>query len=78
MKPGRDRRLVVDRLLGRLEEKGVDAETVAEWLWEEFGVRVKPEWRRIRRAAAKAGVTLQDLVSLYNELDVEVEEDDWW
>lgn len=73
---GREQR-VLEALIDGLRDAGIDPREVAEWLWEDFGVRARPNWPSIKRAARKGGVTPQDLVSLYDELSLEVGEDVW-
>ncbi|BAN90721.1 hypothetical protein [Aeropyrum camini] len=72
-------RVVKERLVKRLEEWGVEPRIVAEWLWEEFGIRVTPRWERVRQALLRRDVSPQDLVSLLDELGFELEavEDAW-
>ena len=71
-------RTVKERMLERLEKTGVDADIVAEWLWEEFGKRVKPQWKHIKRAIlSDKEITPQDLIMLYEEVGVNVDESDW-
>jgi len=72
-------KVVKERMISRLEAKGIDASVVAEWLWEEFGKRVKPEWKRIKRAiVSDKEITPQDIVMLYEEVGINVDEDDWF
>ena len=71
-------RVVKERLVTFMEEKGVDPQTVSEWLWEEFGKKVKPSWREVKRAIVKdSDVTPQDLVLLLYDLGLEVDESLW-
>jgi hypothetical protein len=52
---------------------------VAEWLWEDFGRRVKPEWGRLRRAIlGDASITVQDMISLFHELGLELSDEAWY
>ncbi|GBF08467.1 hypothetical protein apy_01920 [Aeropyrum pernix] len=76
---GPSERVVKERLVKRLEDRGVEPGAVAEWLWEEFGIRVAPRWERVRQALMRRDVTPQDLVSLLDELGFELEavEDAW-
>ncbi len=76
---GRTReRVVKERLVTFMEEKGVDPRVVSEWLWEEFGKRVKPSWRDVRRAIVRdSEVTPQDLVLLLYDLGLDVDESLW-
>ena len=58
-----------EKLIQFLESSGVDPTLVSEWVWEEFGKRVKPEWKNIRRVLLREQeITAQDLVSLIDEL----------
>jgi hypothetical protein len=69
---GSGERALKEKLLRILEERA-DPRDVSEWLWEEFGKRVQPSWQRLRRAILKdKDITPQDLVSLLDELNIEV------
>ncbi len=58
-----------EKLLEVLEASGVDPTLISEWVWEEFGKRVKPEWKSIRRVLlSEQEITAQDLISLIDEL----------
>ncbi len=71
-------RVVKERLVGLMEKRGIDPGVVAEWLWEEFGKRVKPSWRDVRRViVGDSDVTPQDLVLLLYELGLDVDESLW-
>ncbi len=75
------RRLVEHRLkeylLRLAEERGL-ARELAEWLYEEHGVRVAAEWRRLRRAVLREPtVTPQELAVFLLNHGVEVTEEEW-
>ncbi len=73
-------RAIKEALLEQLISSGlVDPAEVAEWLWEDFGIRVKPDWPSIRRAILRAKeVTIQDLASAMIEWGVMPDEGIWF
>ncbi len=65
-------------LVKQLRESGVDPREVAEWLWEDHGVKVRPNWRDIERAILREeDVTPQDLAVFMIESGVEPDEGAW-
>ncbi len=66
------------RLVELLERSNASLEEVLDWLWEDFGVRVKADWKAVKRAIVKnSDIEPQDLVSLFNELGIELDEEAW-
>lgn len=74
----RREREIKEALLEALKHGGATPDDVAEWLWEDFGKRVKPSWDRIKRAVMDGDVTPQDLVSLLDELGIEYDDEEIW
>lgn len=71
-------RAVKSALLKQLRESGVDVREVAEWLWEDHGIRVRPSWRDVERAILKEDdVTPQDLAVLLLDYGIEPDEGAW-
>ncbi len=71
-------RAVKAALLQQLRESGVDVREVAEWLWEDFGVRVRPQWRAVERAVLREeNITPQDLAVFMLDSGVEPDEGAW-
>ncbi len=65
-------------LLGQLRESGVPLETVREWLWEDFGKRVKGGWDRVERTIlGDSDITPQDVAVFMIEAGVQPEEGAW-
>ena len=65
-------------LLKAMRDSGVDPREIAEWLWEDYGVRVKPRWPDIERAVLKErDVTAQDLAVLMIDLGLQPDEGAW-
>ncbi|MEM1873185.1 MAG: hypothetical protein QXS85_03090 [Acidilobaceae archaeon] len=72
------RRERLARLKTRLYEKlreHCSLEEVAEWAWEDFGVRVK-SWDDVKSLVFRDEVAIGDLVSFLAELEVELTEED--
>jgi len=59
-------------------KRGANPHEVAEWLWEDFGKRVKPSWDRIKRAVMDSDITPQDLALLLDELGIRYDEEEIW
>lgn len=70
-------RRLKEMLLDQAQRAGLGAERLAEWLYEEHGVRARPDWRSVRRAALSSPVTAQELAAFLIEEGVEVDEDAW-
>ncbi|HID72913.1 TPA: hypothetical protein EYP38_03140 [Candidatus Micrarchaeota archaeon] len=65
-------------LIKRLRESGINPREVAEWLWEDYGVRVRPDWRDVERAILREeDVTPQDLAVFMLDSGVEPDEGAW-
>lgn len=53
---------VKQALLRQLRESGVDPAEIVDWLWEDFGKRVKRDWKSIESAIlGDSDITPQDL-----------------
>lgn len=65
-------------LLRIARESGADPREVAEWLWEDFGKRVKPEWSRLERAILEDDVTPQDVAVFLQEAGIAFSEERVW
>lgn len=61
------------RALIELIRNNVELDEVREWLWEDFGARVR-SWEEAERFMMREEVTLADLYIFLRENDVEVEE----
>ncbi len=61
-----------------LREAGTDPREVAEWLWEDFGKRVRPEWKKIERAVLEDDVTPQDLVVFLYDAGIDFDDEKVW
>ncbi|MEN2999987.1 MAG: hypothetical protein ABDH61_05375 [Acidilobaceae archaeon] len=61
------------RALVELVKKNVELEEVKEWLWEDFGARVR-SWAEAERFMMREEVTIADLYIFLRENDVEVGE----
>ncbi|MEB3860831.1 MAG: hypothetical protein GSR84_01250 [Desulfurococcales archaeon] len=71
-------RAIKEVLVGQLKSSGIPASDVAEWLWEDFGIRVRSEWGRLERAILSSrDVTPQDLAVFMIDNGVEPEEGAW-
>ena len=65
-------------LMDQLERSGLTPREAAEWLYEDFGKRVKPDWPSIRKAVAgDPEVTPQDIAVFMIENDIQPEEGAW-
>jgi hypothetical protein len=65
-------------LLTQIKGSEIEPETVAEWLWEDFGKRVKPDWSRIEKAIlSDETVTPQDMAVFMIENNVFPDEGAW-
>lgn len=66
------------RVKARLYEKARSVytlEELAEWAWEDYGVRVR-SWDELEKLVMRDDVTIGDLVTLLLEADVELSEED--
>jgi len=71
-------RVVKEVLIDQLRSSNIDPGEVSEWLWEDFGVRVKPEWSRIAKAILSSrDITPQDLASFMISVGLMPEEGAW-
>ncbi len=71
-------RSIKKALLDSIEGHGVSAGELAEWLWEEFGIRVRPEWPRVRRAVlSSADIEARDLAVFMIEKGLTPDEGLW-
>ncbi len=65
-------------LLGQVRESGIPLEEVVDWLWEDFGKRVRPSWERVERAIlGDPDITPQDLAVFMIDQGVMPEEGAW-
>ncbi len=65
-------------LMDQVEKSGIKPYEAAEWLWEDFGKKVKPDWKSIRRAVlGDPEITPQDIAVFMIENDVQPEEGAW-
>ena len=78
----RERRLrereIKRELVRIMRESGADPREVAEWLWEDFGKRVRPEWGRLEKAMMDDDVTPQDLALFMEESGISFDEERVW
>ncbi|GAB6148380.1 hypothetical protein [Stetteria hydrogenophila] len=71
-------RAVKAALLRQLRESGLEPREVAEWLWEDYGIRARPRWGELERAILRSDeVTPQDLAVLLMDAGVEPDEGAW-
>lgn len=71
-------RAIKAALLRILARSGVDPGEVAEWLWEDYGVRVRPRWPDLERAILREReVTAQDLAVFMIDLGIQPDEGAW-
>jgi hypothetical protein len=70
-------RRLKEMLLEEAERAGLEPWRLAEWLYEEHGVRVRPDPRSVRRAVLSSPVTAQELAVFLMEEGVEVSEEKW-
>ncbi len=69
--------MVKERLVDSLLE-GVELSAILEWLWEDYGIRVKRSKESVRRAILRSDeITPQDLAVFMLDNGVEVSEDAW-
>ncbi len=69
----------VKRELARqIRESGISLDSVVEWLWEDFGKRVRRDWRAVEREIVRDGeITPQDVAVFMIENDVQPDEGAW-
>ena len=71
-------RAIKERLLDQMVRDGVDPREAADWLWDDFGKRVRPDWKSIRRAVlGDSEITPQDLAVFMIDQGLEPEEGAW-
>ncbi len=62
---------MVKRRLVDIVRKNVSLDVVIEWLWENYGVRVR-DWDKAIRVMLSDRVTIGDLISFLDDNEVEV------
>ena len=71
-------RTVKEVLLDQMIEEGVSPREAAEWLWDDFGKRVRPDWRSIKKAVlGDPDITSQDIAVFMIENGIEPREGAW-
>ncbi|MEB3844950.1 MAG: hypothetical protein LRS48_04640 [Desulfurococcales archaeon] len=61
-----------------VKSNSISENTVSEWLWEDFGKKVRPDWDRLKRAIlSDREITPQDLAVFMIENGVFPEEGAW-
>jgi len=71
-------RAIKEALLRQLKESGIPLEEVQDWLWDDFGKRVKPSWDAVEKAVlGDPEITPQDIAVLMIENDVTPDEGAW-
>jgi hypothetical protein len=63
---------IVKKRLVEVVRRSVSLDSVVEWLWEDYGVRVR-DWDRAVRVMLGDRVTLGDLIAFLDENGVEVD-----
>lgn len=63
---------VIKRKLVEIVRRSVDLERVAEWLWEDYGVKVR-DWDKAIRIMLSDRVSLGDLISFLEDNDIEID-----
>jgi hypothetical protein len=61
---------VVKRRLVEIVRRSVSFDAVAEWLWEDYGVRVR-DWEKAVRVMLSDRVSIGDLISFLRDNDVD-------
>ncbi len=65
-------------LFTQLKGSDITVETVREWLWEDFGKRVRPDWDKIEKTILSSEeITPQDLAVFMIENNVFPDEGAW-
>lgn len=70
-------RRLKEMLLGQARRAGVEPGVVAEWLYEEHGVKTRPNWVSVERALLGGEVTAQEFAAFLLDIGVEVDEEEW-
>jgi hypothetical protein len=63
---------IVKKRLVEVVRRSVSLDSVVEWLWEDYGFRVR-DWDRAVRVMLGDRVTLGDLIAFLDENGVEVD-----
>ncbi len=64
-------------LLERLEKSGIDLQELVEWVYDEYGIRVRRRWEDVRRVLLSCEVEPQALAVFMLEHGIEVPEEEW-
>ena len=72
-------REIKKELIEILESKARDKlHYIADWLWEDYGLRVKTDWESVRKTILKSReISSRELAVLMINLGVDVDEDIW-
>jgi hypothetical protein len=71
-------RAIKESLVDQLEKSGITLNDTVEWLWEDFGKRVRPNWKSVRKAiVSDPEITTQDVAVFMIENDIMPEEGAW-
>ncbi len=72
-------RAVKEALLSQIMNSGkIDIRMMVEWLWEDFGLRVRRDWNVVKRAVLRSpDVSAQDLAVFMIENGVVPDEGAW-
>ena len=69
---------IKEALMNQLEKSGIPLNEAVEWLWEDFGKKVRRDWRSVRKAVVgDPQVTPQDIAVFMIENGVQPEEGAW-
>ncbi len=71
-------KVVKKNLLGQVKESSIPLEEIVDWLWEDFGKRVRPTWDRVEKAIlGDPDITPQDLAVFMIDQGLMPEEGAW-
>ncbi|MEM0366023.1 MAG: hypothetical protein QXR02_01165 [Acidilobaceae archaeon] len=66
-------KLIKKALIKKIEET-ITLDDVKEWLWEDFGIKVK-SWNEASKFILRDDVTISDIITFLLENDIEVSDD---
>ncbi len=68
----------IKELLLSIARQYLEPSELANWLYEEYGLKIRPDWRHIERAILKSKeIRSQELAVFLLEKNIEIPENEW-
>ncbi len=73
-----ENRHIKEALLSQIKTSDISLDDIVEWLWEDFGIRAKRDWKTVEKTIIKEDeITPQDLAVFMIDQEVMPEEGAW-